>query len=108
MALFEQLDNIPEWIDLEAAERGGVAYYNVTRMAEKIAFAFGYWATTLEDCTSSTTGETQMVEINPLQRGIETANFVVNLGLHGVLIVLSRALSPLRECVSFMLKPIAA
>lgn len=84
VALFEQLDNIPEWIDLEAAERGRVAYYNVTRMAEKITFAFGYWATTLEDRTSSATGETQMFEINPLQRGIETANFFVNLGLHGV------------------------
>lgn len=82
--LFEQLDNIPDWIDLEAAERGRIAYYNVTEASEVFTFAFGYWATTMEDRTSAATGETQMFEIKPLQRAMETSEFFVNLGLKGV------------------------
>ncbi len=84
VALFEQLDHIPEWIDLEAAERGRVAYYNTTETSEFLTFAFGYWATTMEDRTSAATGETQMFELRPLQRAMETSEFFVNTGLHGV------------------------
>ncbi|MDV2423993.1 oxygenase MpaB family protein [Corynebacterium curieae] len=81
---FKEVDRIPEWLDLEAAERGRVAYYNVTRTAEVLAIAFAYWATTLEDRTSAATGETGMFEFQAMQRSIETAQFFVDLGKKNV------------------------
>lgn len=77
---FRQVDNIPEWIDLEAAERGRIAYYNVTFTAEILAIGFAYWATTMEDRTSAATGETGMFENKAMQRSVETAKFFVDLG----------------------------
>lgn len=84
VAFFEQVDNIPEWIDLEAAERGRVAYYNVTPSADLLTFNFGYWATTMEDRTSAATGETAMFEIKSMQRALETSKFFVDLGKQDV------------------------
>ncbi|WP_284869176.1 oxygenase MpaB family protein [Corynebacterium rhinophilum] len=77
---FKEVDRIPEWLDLEAAERGRVAYYNVTRTSEVLAIAFAYWATTMEDRTSAATGETGMFEFKAMQRSIETAQFFTDLG----------------------------
>ena len=81
---FQEVDRIPSWLDLEAAERGRVAYYNVTRTSEILAIAFAYWATTLEDRTSAATGETGMFEFQAMQRSIETAQFFVDLGKKNV------------------------
>lgn len=77
---FEDVDNIPAWIDMEAAERGRIAYYNVTKTSEILSIGFAYWATTMEDRTSAATGETQMFAIKAMQRSIETAKFFVDLG----------------------------
>ena len=84
VAFFEQVDNIPEWIDLEAAERGRVAYYNATPCADLLTFNFGYWATTMEDRTSAATGETAMFEFKSMQRALETSKFFVDLGKQDV------------------------
>lgn len=84
IAFFEQVDNIPEWIDLEAAERGRVAYYNATPSADLLTFNFGYWATTMEDRTSAATGETAMFEFKSMQRALETSKFFVDLGKQDV------------------------
>ena len=81
---FEDVDEIPEWIDLEAAERGRVAYYNVTPSAELLSIAFAFWATTMEDRTSAATGETGMFEFKAMQRTVETVKFFVDLGRKGV------------------------
>lgn len=81
---FAEVDNIPDWIDLEAAERGRVAYYNVTPSAELLSIGFAYWATTMEDRTSAATGETAMFEIESFTRIIETVKFFVDLGKKGV------------------------
>ena len=81
---FAEVDNIPEWIDLEAAERGRVAYYNVTPSAELLSIGFAYWATTMEDRTSAATGETQMFELEAFTRVMETVKFFVDLGKKGV------------------------
>ena len=78
------MDNIPEWIDLEAAERGRIAYYNVTPSAELLSIAFAYWATTMEDRTSAATGETGMFEFQAMTRTLETVKFFVDLGKQGV------------------------
>ncbi|GGG71106.1 oxygenase MpaB family protein [Corynebacterium pelargi] len=78
--LFKQIDNIPSWIDLEAAERGRVAYYNVTPSAELLSIAFAYWATAMEDRTSAATAETAMFENQAMQRVLETVKFFVDLG----------------------------
>ena len=84
VAFFEQVDTIPEWIDLEAAERGRVAYYNATPSADLLTFNFGYWATTMEDRTSAATGETGMFEFKAMQRALETSKFFVDLGKQDV------------------------
>ncbi|WP_284851404.1 oxygenase MpaB family protein [Corynebacterium rhinophilum] len=84
VAFFEQVDNIPDWIDLEAAERGRVAYYNATPGADLLTFNFGYWATTMEDRTSAATGETGMFEFKAMQRALETSKFFVDLGKQDV------------------------
>lgn len=84
VAFFEQVDNIPEWIDLEASERGRVAYYNATPCADLLTFNFGYWATTMEDRTSAATGETAMFEFKSMQRALETSKFFVDLGKQDV------------------------
>lgn len=81
---FSEVDNIPEWIDLEAAERGRIAYYNVTPSAELLSIAFAYWATTMEDRTSAATGETGMFEFQAMTRTLETVKFFVDLGKQGV------------------------
>ena len=81
---FAEVDNIPDWIDLEAAERGRVAYYNVTPSAELLSIGFAYWATTMEDRTSAATGETGMFENEAFTRIIETVKFFVDLGKKGV------------------------
>lgn len=81
---FAEVDNIPEWIDLEAAERGRIAYYNVTPSAELLSIGFAYWATTMEDRTSAATGETAMFEVEAFTRVTETVKFFVDLGKKGV------------------------
>ena len=84
VAFFEEVDNIPEWIDLEAAERGRVSYYNVTPSSELLSIAFAYWATTMEDRTSAATGETGMFEYEAFTRTLETVKFFADLGRKGV------------------------
>lgn len=84
VAFFKDVDEIPEWIDVEAAERGRVAYYNVTPSAELLSIAFAFWATTMEDRTSAATGETAMFEFQAMQRTGETVQFFVDLGKKGV------------------------
>ena len=84
VAFFEQVDTIPAWIDMEAAERGRVAYYNAIPSADVLTFNFGYWATTMEDRTSAATGETAMFEVKAMQRALETSKFFVDLGRQGV------------------------
>ncbi|WP_228073325.1 MULTISPECIES: oxygenase MpaB family protein [Corynebacterium] len=81
---FRQVDNVPEWIDMEAAGRGRIAYYNVTFTSETLAIAFAYWATTMEDRTSAATGETGMFDHKAMQRSVETAKFFVDLGREDV------------------------
>jgi hypothetical protein len=81
---FEEVDNIPSWIDLEAAERGRIAYYNVLKTSDLLIAGFSYWATTLEDRTSAATGETGMFVTNAMQRALETANFFIGLGVQPV------------------------
>lgn len=81
---FAQIDEIPSWIDLESAERGRIAYYNVTRTSELLSIGFAYWATTMEDRTSAATGETGMFDHKAMQRSIETAKFFVDLGREDV------------------------
>lgn len=81
---FSQVDQIPSWIDLESAERGRIAYYNVTRTSEMLSIGFAYWATTMEDRTSAATGETGMFDHKAMQRSIETVKFFVDLGREDV------------------------
>ena len=84
LAFFDHVDHLPEWLDLEAAERGRVAYYNVTPSSELLSIAFAYWATAMEDRTSAATAQTAMFENNAMQRVKETVQFFVDLGRHGV------------------------
>lgn len=93
---FEQIDNIPEWIDLEAAERGRVAYYNVTPSSELLSIAFAYWATAMEDRTSAATAQTAMFENQAMQRVLETVKFFVDLGRDDVF---DRHSKGLKACV---------
>lgn len=81
---FNHVDHLPDWLDLEAAERGRVAYYNVTPSAELLSIAFAYWATAMEDRTSAATGQTGMFENKAMQRVKETVQFFVDLGRNGV------------------------
>nr|WP_256478285.1 oxygenase MpaB family protein [Corynebacterium stercoris] len=84
VALFEQLDTLPEWFDLESAERGRVAYYNVIPVAEEIAIAFSFYGTIMEDRTSAATAETNMFEFQPLKRSLETTKMLASIGLQDV------------------------
>ena len=84
VALFEQLDTYPEWFDLEAAERGRVAYYNVSETAENMAIAFSFYATSMEDRTSASTAVTRMFDVQPLKRSLETTKMLASIGLKDV------------------------
>lgn len=84
VALFKEIDTVPEWIDLESAERGRVAYYNTTPSAQLLSVAFAYWATAMEDRTSAATGQTAMFRNNGMQRVLETVRFFADLGREDV------------------------
>jgi hypothetical protein len=81
VALFAQLDAVPEWFDRESAERGRSLWCNATDSSHTVARTFALWATSMEDRTSAATGQTRMFERKPIQRGIETANFFASTGL---------------------------
>lgn len=84
VALSEQLDRRPEWFDLESAERGRVAYYNVCETAEDIAIAFSFFATSMEDRTSASAAVTRMFDVQPLKRSLETTKMLASIGLQDV------------------------
>lgn len=84
VALFEQLDRIPDWFDAEAAERGRVAFYNVIPVAEEILIAFSFYGTIMEDRTAASTAETHMFDAQPLKRSLETTKMLASVGLHDV------------------------
>lgn len=75
VALFAQVDRVPDWFDAASFERGRVALVNGTVFGKVAAFTVNNVITALGEAVSAATGSSGRLVRDPLRRQFETSDF---------------------------------
>ena len=79
VALFAQVDRVPDWFDAGSFERGRIALVNGTLFGKFAAFTVNNVITALGEAVSAATGSSGRLVRDPLRRQFETSDFFMRV-----------------------------